>query len=316
MLNQIEKNIISTIAYYDELDYPLTVFEAWKYLIVWNTETREKNSNTLGEIISALESYAVKKIVEEFRGFYFLKGRKDLVESRIFGNKVASRKMKKLRRIVWLLRFIPFIRMIAATGRMAMKSADNQSDWDLFIAIKNGRIWTGRTLITIFLQLIGKRRHKNYIKDRACLNYFVTDESLAVNISERSKEINLFSASEYSFAIPLFGFQTFKKFEIRNAWIKKLKPNYEITEVLDHNTISDSYFSKIIRKGGEIIFSFDFIESFLRRIEKEKIARNPKTHQFGSIIEATDEQLVFLPEPKGKEIYHETRSKLETMGIL
>ncbi|MDO8529530.1 MAG: hypothetical protein Q7S18_02575, partial [bacterium] len=154
------------------------------------------------------------------------------------------------------------------------------------------------------------RRYKNFIKDRVCLNYFVTDESLAINISERSMEVSLFSASEYSFATALFGFKTFQKFEIRNAWIKKFKPNYGITEISNYNVISDSYFSKIIRKCGEILFSFDFIEDLLKKLEKEKIAGNPKTHKFGSIIEATDEQLVFLPEPKGKEIYDKTISKL------
>lgn len=310
MPSQIEKNIVSTIAYYNELDYPLTAFEVWKYLTVWNTETREKNSNTLGEIISALKSYTVRKVVEEFRGFYFLKGRKELVESRSSENKLASRKMKKLRKIIWLLRFIPFVRMIAATGRMAMKNANSQSDWDLFIAIKNGRIWTGRTLITIFLQLIGKRRYKKRVKDRICLNYFVTDESLKIDISERSREVSLFSASEYSFIIPLFGFSLFQKFKIRNAWIKKFKPNYEIPEISDHNRVSDGYFSKIIRKCGEMIFGFDLIENFLRKIEIEKIARNPKTHQLGSIIEATDKQLVFLPEPRGKEILEKCEKKL------
>ena len=47
----------------------------------------------------------------------------------------------------------------------------------------------------------------------------------------------------------------------------------------------------------------------------EKIARNPKTHLSGSIIEANDEALVFLPEPQGKEIYEKCREKLAVLGI-
>jgi len=222
--------------------------------------------------------------------------------------------LKKLRRIVWILKFIPFVRMIAVTGRLAMKNAERDSDWDLFVVLKKGRIWIGRTLVTAFIHAIGKRRYGNKIKDRICLNYFVTDESLKINIKERSLEVNLFSASEYSFMIPLFGFKVFRKFQIRNSWIREFKPNFEISEVRNMKMISDSHFSKVLRKTGERILGFNFIENLLRKIEKNKIANNPKTHLAGGIIEANDDALAFLPEPQGKEIYEKTLEKLESLG--
>ncbi len=313
MLKEIEKNIVETIAYYNELNYPLTVFEIWKHLTVLGSQ-KTKNQ-TLADIINALESEETLKYIEEFRGFYFLQGRKELAERRIGRNKTAIYKMKSLRRIAWFLRFIPYVRMIAVTGRLAMKNTDKGSDWDLFIAIKNGKIWTGRTLITIFLQLIGKRRHGKHIKDRICLNYFVTDESLKVGIKDRPFEVNLFSANEYSFMFPLFGFKKFRKFQIRNLWIRDFKPNYMPSEIKNQKVISDSRLSKVIRKIGERMLKPYFIEKFLSRLEKEKIARNPKTHQNGSIIEANKNELVFLPEPQGKEILEKCKERLIEMGI-
>lgn len=313
MLKETEKNIVETVAYYDQLGYPLTSFEIWKYLT--NIDEQDKKSVSFKEIIDALEDRELNKYVESYRGFYFLEGRKELVETRINKNKTAIYKMKSLRKIVWFLRLVPFVRMIAVSGRLAMKNTDKGSDWDLFIAIKKGKIWTGRTLITIFLQLIGKRRYGKHVKDRICLNYFVTDESLKIDTENRQFEINLFSANEYSFMVPLFGFKKFRKFQIRNLWIRKFKPNYMPSEIRNQKMISDSHFSKVIRKAGERIFKFDFIENFLSKLEKEKIARNPKTHKTGSIIEANEHELVFLPEPQGKEIYQKCRERLAEMGI-
>lgn len=316
MLNNAQKQIIATIAYYNEMDYPLTFFEVWKSFTNYESNTNILiNKLELTEIIELLENKELRKYVEEFQGFYFLKGRRELVEKRIKKNKVASLKLKKLRRIVWFLRFIPFVRMIAVTGRLAMKNAEKDSDWDIFVVLKKSRIWTGRTLVTVFVHLIGKRRYGNKIKDRICLNYFVTEESLKINIKERPLEVNLFSANEYSFMVPLFGFKIFRKFQIRNPWVKEFKPNFEISEVRNMKMISDSHFSKAIRKCGEKMLKFDFIEKFLRKIEMEKIANNPKTHLTGSIIEANDDCLAFLPEPQGKEIYEKCKEKLVELGI-
>lgn len=316
MINNVQKQIIATIAYYDELDYPLTAFEVWKHLMAINEQkVDEQKKLSLSNILDIFEKREVGNYVEEYQGLYFLKGRRELVEKRFQKNKIASLKIKKLRKIVWFLRFIPFVRMIGITGRLAMKNTGKDSDWDLFIILKKGKIWTGRTLLTAFIHLIGKRRHGNKIKDRICLNYFITDESLKIDISERPFEVNLFSAGEYSFMIPIFGFKTFLKFQISNFWIRDFKPNYEFSEVRSIRMVSDDHFSKTIRKCGEKLLSFGFIENLLRKLEMEKIARNPKTHLPGSIIEANDNSLVFLPEPQGKEIYERCREKLVVLGI-
>jgi len=312
MVNNAEKQIIATIAYYDELDYPLTAFEVWKHLTaISEQDISEQKRLSLADIVNILESKESEKYIGKCQGFYFLKGKKELVEKRIRRNKIASLKIKKLRKIVWLLRFSPFVRMIGITGRLAMRNTRSDSDWDLFVVFKKGKIWTGRTLLTAFVHLIGKRRHGDKIKDRICLNYFITDESLKINISERPFEINLFSAGEYSFMIPLFGFKTFRKFQIRNSWIKNFKPNYELSEVRSIRMVSDNHYSKAVRKCGEKLLGFNFLENFFRKIEMEKIARNPKTHLPGSIIEANGKTLVFLPEPQGKEIYENTIAKLK-----
>ncbi len=300
---ELQKNILATIAYYDGMDYPLTGFEVWKYLINFNSQLTTHNSQlfSLVNVINELGEYNFKRFVEEDRGFYFLRGRKELVDQRIKRDKISVGKIKKLRRVVWLSRFIPFIRMIGITGALAMKNADYKSDWDVLIVLKSGRIWTGRTLITIFAQLLGKRRHNGKIRNRICLNYFITDKSLDLITKD------IFSAHEYFFMLPIFDAGIFQKFQIRNSWIRDYKPNYYLREV---GEIRDVGVIREIRGIGERILGWNFLENWLGGWQREKIMKNPLTKTPGSFIRATDEHLIFLPEPHGPELEKNMNEKM------
>ena len=81
----------------------------------------------MAEIIETLESDELKNHIEEFRGFYFLEGRKDLVEKRIQNDKNSIVKYKIAERVARRLRFVPFVRMVAVTGTLAMKNCEKNS---------------------------------------------------------------------------------------------------------------------------------------------------------------------------------------------
>ncbi len=300
------RNILATISYYDILNFPLTSFEVWKYLLAWNMEHGTWNNNnveksTLGEIVETLESRELKKYIEESRGFYFLKGRKKLVERRIQNDKNSIVKYKIAERIVWWLRFVPFVRMIAVTGTLAMKNSERSSDIDFFVVLEKGKIWTGRLLVTLVVHLLGKRRYGNKIKNRICLNYFIAAGSLEI------KRQDLFAANEYSFIYTLLGFDIYKKFgEANIGWIKKYKPNFEYEDLKPAKYyVEHSQFSRFIQKFRENLINFlggDRIESWLKKKQIEKIKRNPLTYKKGGYVEYNDENLVFLPEPQGPGI--------------
>jgi len=310
MSDKLNKNILATIIYYNGLNYPLTAFEVWKYLI--RTDYHADNSHatqiTLPEVIKQLREKNLKEYIESQNGFYFLKGQDYLVKKRIENNKISVGKLNKLLRITKWLRFIPFVKMIGVTGALAMKNATAKSDLDLLIVLKHGKIWTGRTLVTLFLHIIGKRRHGTKIVDRICLNFFITDDSLEIITKD------LFSANEYMFLFPLYGWKTYKRFQIRNQWIKSMKPAYSLSEIPPLKTFSDSHVSKIVRTAGEIIFSADWIENWLRKIEKKRIMQNPKTHQEGSMVYAGDDALIFLPNPHGPEVFEQFKEGVSRLS--
>jgi hypothetical protein len=309
MPDELEKNTISTVAYYDELNYPLTAFELWKYLSRFEFENKLESAGGLAEILKTLESEKVRSYIEEFEGFYFLKGRKYLIDKRLENNKLSEEKLKRLKRFANFLSFAPFVKMIALTGRMAMKNAEDRSDWDLLIVLKSGRIWTGRTIVTLLVHLLGKRRHGNKIKDRICLNYFLADKSLEI----RHKDI--FSANEYYFMITLFGKETYQKFMEANQWIKDFKPNFQNPEADNLDLMGDNGWKQFSRKFWEIVFDFDWLEKKLKNWEKKKIEKNPKTNLVGSFIEASDNALIFFPKPKGPGVFERFKEALKKVSL-
>lgn len=256
-------------------------------------------SFTLGEIIEVLESEELRKHVEEFRGFYFLRGRCALVGQRIQNDKNSIAKFKIAERVAWWLRFSPFVRMIAVTGTMAMKNPERDSDIDFLVVLEKGRIWTGRLLVTAMVHLLGRRRYGKKIKNRICLNYFITTGSLEI---ERK---DLFAANEYSLIYPLFGFDVYEKFgEANIGWIKKYKPNFEFSGVEPAKYFIRGETSNRVQKTFEALINSlrgDRIESWLKKKQIEKIKRNPLTYKKGGYVEYNDDNLIFLPEPQGPE---------------
>lgn len=290
----LEKYILQTIIYYDILNFPLTSFELWKYLIAGE-------GCTLGEIIEALESEELKGKVEEFRGFYFLKNRKDLVARRIQNDKNSGVKFEIAEKAARWLRFVPFVRMIAVTGTLAMKNCEKNSDVDFFVVLERGRIFTGRLLATAMVHFLGRRRYGNRIKNRICLNYFVATDGLEIQRKD------LFAANEYSFVYPIFGWDVFQEFCKANfEWIRKFKPNREIPELEPARYfVKHGRASRVVQNSLEgliNLFGGDRIEAWLKAKQIARIKRNPLTQKPDAYIEYTDQNLIFLPEPQGGRI--------------
>jgi len=306
MGNNLSKHILATITYYDVMNYPMTAFEIWKHLLIVSGEEKEKFN--LLDVINELEEEKMKRFIQTEKGFYFLKDRKGLAEQRLWRNKISEKKFKKLLRMVKILRFFPYIRMIGVTGRTAMKNALEKSDLDLFIIFQKGRLFTGIILVTFFLHLLGRRRFGKKIANRICLNHFATDEFL---ISSQ----DIFAANEYSFMIPIYGFAQFLKFHEKNDWIKKYKPNF-FCELPNAKKIEDGFISQKIKKLLEKLLGWDFLEEKLKSWQVKRIKNNPKTKQAGSMIIFDDKELAFWPnyENQGPLIFSKFKERLNRIS--
>lgn len=305
----LTKNIIATLAYYDVMDYPLTAFEVWKHFLAVENEVNREQV-TLASVHEALLMLVSEQRVKQDRGFYYLPDRSALVDRRLAEGKLSVARLKRLKRLVQYLRFLPFIRMIGATGSLAMERGEGESDWDLLIVLKKDRIFTGRAIITLFLHLIGKRRHGEKTRNRACLNYFITDESLEIGTKD------LYSAHEYRFLIPLFGWSVYRKFEMTNRWIVRFQPQFFLTEKASLLLVGESGAMHRLQTFSEMIIGHDAVEQLLRTWQQKKIARNPLSRLEASYIEATDRALIFLPRPRGPKTFVAFRDRLAALRLL
>jgi hypothetical protein len=173
---------------------------------------------------------------------------------------------------------------------------------DFLAVFKKGRIFTGRLIFTLLTHLLGKRRYGRKIADRICLNFFITDESLEIELKD------IYSSSEYSFIFPVFDLGVFEKFQKENLWIRGFRPNFEPIGI---KVPADGFFSGKIRRGLEFLFDFNFLEEKLKKWQLKRISTDPRTRQKGSAVIAGDDCLIFLPKPHGPEIYEKYKKRLE-----
>ncbi len=308
----LAKNILATITYYDVMDRALTAYELWRWLVRAPMDARD-DTWTLADVMRTVEAPAVRAYVTENSGLYMLCGREKLVEVRRRRERISVQKMRRLRRIVRVLQWSPFVRMIAVTGRLAFKHADDKSDLDVLIAYEAGHIWTGRCCVTVLAHVLGVRRHGTRTRDRLCLNYHIATDALDVPTQD------VFSAHEYSVALPIAGSAVFDAFNRANMpWARHYKPHYMATHFAQGETAHcarrwEKHIGRSVQVALEWVFGDVGTERRLRRLQQRRALRDAAIP--GAIILATDHHLVFLPKPHGPEVYEEYRKRFDALEV-
>ncbi|OPL12048.1 MAG: hypothetical protein AVO34_02230 [Firmicutes bacterium ML8_F2] len=300
----LEKSILATLAYYDVLERPLTGWEVFRYL------TRCQPIK-LKRILDALENHPG---IEQKNGFYFLKGQSRLADQRIERQKLADQRWKKARWTIKLIQNIPFIRLVMLSGSLAMNNPRKESDIDLLIVTRAGRIWTCRALTTLFIHLLGRRRHGQLTENRFCLNHYITTQSLGIPL------FSLYNAQTYAHLIPVWQAEPDldKKFQRANQWIKDYLAFYPIGQKGFLKTIKSHFLFSFFRKSREFILDNkigDGVEFLLRKFQAQRIRKDPLTYRAGGRVIFNDQQLEFHPDSPEKETLERYNQKMEMLGL-
>jgi len=215
----LRQSIFRTLAYADIFTYPLTASEVWRFLI-----GRKKIS--FPAVRSQLEQMAARKQLGRRGGFYFLPGREGIIKIRKRRAGWSQEKLKIARRVSSWLKLIPWIKMVAVTGALAMKNATRNDDIDFLVVTRRQRLWLTRLLTVLLVEIVADRRrpaNKNY-QDKICLNMFLDEDHLALPPSER----DLFSAHEVSQMKILWDKEeVYQKLIQKNQWLKDFLPNWK-----------------------------------------------------------------------------------------
>jgi hypothetical protein len=201
-IGNLERAILETLTYSDIFEYPLRLDELHRYLPML------ADTDELPVALTALNGQ-----VGEINDFYFLAGREEIAEIRRQRD-IRSRSLLTLAlKYGRVLGALPFIRMVALTGSLAVLNISKNADFDYMLVTSPGRVWTARAfalLFNRFVRLFGRT---------ICPNLIVSENALEWPMHD------LYSARELCQMIPITGMNVYRRLLEANQWTKDFLPN-------------------------------------------------------------------------------------------
>jgi hypothetical protein len=302
-----ERSIVATLLYFDLFAFPLRAEE----LVRFAHRAGMDGHFTAREVARESEWWSSRD------GFWFLKGREQLIARRHELSQVTPRKFAHARRWARLLQIIPGVRFVGITGSLAMQSAIADDDIDILIIAARGRLWLTRALVLSALWSLGVKRpddgrmeHPNQV----CANIFLREDDLTI------PDHNLFIAHEICQMQPLLGPGIYARFLNANAWTRNFLPQWEpaTPQWEDRRPL------RMVQRSFEIALGGPIRVSLERELERRQLARIHHKHARGHNvgIKLSPTQLRFHPRDLSQHIitafderWNAISSKVETFKV-
>lgn len=268
-MDNTERSIWATQAYYAAFEWPLTPLEIAERLIPASRIGGQDVQPSIGEIVARLSDQDFSRRIEQ--------------------EKIWAQKWRRMRRKAWWLQAIPYVRGLYASGSLALGNMNEGSDWDVFVIAQAGHLYTARIGLTIAAWLMGALRTKHHrtAPDRFCFNHYVTTDGLAI------RHRSLYTAHGLALLVPIIDRQQYlERLWRANYWIGDFRP-MPTGAAFVRREVRYSPVLAGIRWIGELLLSW--AERPLRRWQQRRIARTPATHARGGRVTASDRELEFHP---------------------
>jgi hypothetical protein len=197
--------VLQTVAYADIFDYPLTAEEVFTYL------PAAADRDAVDAAIAALLAGGTGLATDG--EYLFLPARENLPDVRRGRAPHAARAWKRARRYGKVFWALPFVRMVAVTGALAMDNIEPRDDIDFLIVTEPGRLWTVRGLIVLVC------RGARLFGDTLCPNYLISTRALRLDGHD------LYGAHELAQMVPLHGIEVTARLWEENPWCAAILPN-------------------------------------------------------------------------------------------
>ncbi len=193
-------DLIDAVVYADLFDCAVTQDEVWRF-------SRVRISRE--QLADDLDRPEWSGALYERQGYYCLRGREELVDSRPVRRERALRLQKRARRVARWLQHVPFIRGALLTGSVAADDATPDADVDLLVMVAPERLALVFAVLAPLSRLLSRKLF--------CPNYYLSTDH--VTLGRRSHYI----ARELVQARPLVGGAA--AVLEANDWVEAFLPN-------------------------------------------------------------------------------------------
>jgi hypothetical protein len=286
----LERAILETLAYSDIFSYPLCLEELHRFLPV---------SASAGELTACLNGLHQ---VGSDDGYYFLKGRAHIVMLRKQREEDSRRAFERAERYGRILGMLPFIRMVALTGSLALRNCDQTGDYDYMLVAKKGRVWLARAFALLL------NRFARRFDESICPNLIVSEEAL------RWHTQNLYSAREHSQMVLISGQRTVGfNLRVANLWVAAYFPNFKC---MTYQSLKDTNkFFAVIRSLFEFLLSNRLGDQLEAWEMNRKIARFTQQEGFGAETNFNADICQGNFDHHGRRTMESYRQRLLELGI-
>jgi hypothetical protein len=252
----LERAILETLAYSDVFEYPLCLDELHRYLPIC------AEIEQMPQVLDSLD-----ELIGKQGDFYFLTGREKIIETRKQREAYSQKLMKHALQYGRVLGSLPFIRMVALTGSLAVMNSSGDADFDYMLVAAPNRVWTARAfalLLNRFTRLFGHT---------LCPNLIISENALAWQVHD------LYSARELCQMIPITGMDVYRKLMKANEWVKDFLPNVFLG--CDGLPLHPREQAPALQSFFELLLRSNVGDRFERWEMNRKIARFSKQAGFG-----------------------------------
>lgn len=297
-MQPLEAAILRTVLYADVFNFPMKVEEIHHFLIGDEPASLSQVQQTIHRSIS------LKQHLEYVGQYVVYSGRSELIDVR----KVREEASQKLwpQAVKWGKRLaqLPFVRMVALTGALAVRNAaDHDDDLDYILVTAANRVWIARAFAILMVR-IGRLYGVTL-----CPNFVLAESALAQNRRD------IFTAHEVAQMVPVFGQDVYRRFREENEWVYNQLPN-AIDPFFDTPETKSNRMNVIIKRWLERILggsAGDWLENWEYRRKLRRFAPDMQKPHSSAKLDTTQVKGHF--DDHGHPVLQKYYARLRECGL-
>jgi hypothetical protein len=292
-MESIEAAILRTLLYADIFQFAMTLPELHRHLISAQPVSLEAIQQT------SSQSPRLKSLLLQANGYITLANRHENIARRIEREQYVQSLFDDAIHYGHWLAQIPFVRMVAMTGSLAVRNpVDKSDDYDYLLVTQPGRVWLARALA------IGMVRLARFRKRELCPNYVLAADQL------EQQHQDLFMAREVAQMFPIYGGAVYEAMLVANSWVNTYLPNVTpYPSQLDSPKLVKTLLEKLL--GGWLGAKLEQWEYQRKRRKFEPEAHKPDS---AAVIDSGHVKGHF--KDNGHPIMQQYQARLREYGLL